>query len=53
MDAFSLIYYAVICACLGLAAPWLGRALPRLLTGLALGIVAAAALPILRPLIGF
>lgn len=52
MDPVALVFYAIVCACLGLAGPRLGAPLARLGIGAAVGIVAAAVLPALRGMIG-
>ena len=48
MDPVSIVFYAVICGCLSLAAPRLGGLGPRLAVGAAVGIAAATALPLIR-----
>ena len=52
MDVTALIFYAIICGVLSMAAPSLGRPLARLGIGAVVGIVAAALLPVLRGAIG-
>ncbi|WP_167853547.1 hypothetical protein [Roseovarius aestuariivivens] len=52
MDVVTLLYYAAICAGLSFAAPALPSARSRLLVGAAVGIGAAALLPVLRTAIG-
>ncbi|MEM7722795.1 MAG: hypothetical protein AAF376_10505 [Pseudomonadota bacterium] len=48
MDITALIFYAIVCALLSMASPRLGTPVKRLAIGAAVGIVAAALLPILR-----
>jgi hypothetical protein len=45
MDPISLGYYAAVCAALGVAGPWLGSLIVRLIIGALVGIGAAALLP--------
>ncbi len=52
MDAVSLAFYATVCGLLGLAGPWLGRAVVRLAIGAVVGLIAVAALPALRVMMG-
>jgi len=52
MDPLALVYYALVCGLLGLAAPRLRRPLTRFAVGVAVGLVAAGALPGLRAMIG-
>lgn len=51
MDEVTLLYYAAVCAALGLAGPRLGRWHARLLTGALVGVAAAAMLPTVRGLL--
>lgn len=53
MDPVNLIYYALLCAGLGLLAPRVKRPLRRLGVSALVGLVAAAALPLLRGVFGF
>lgn len=48
MDPFVLIYYGVICAGLGWAAPWVGRWPVRLAAGAVTGVIAGWLLPMIR-----
>ncbi len=52
MDPVSLVFYAIVCGCLGLAGPRLGTAPVRLGIGAMVGVVAVAVLPSLRSLLG-
>lgn len=52
MDPVTLLYYALVCGLLGLAAPRLRTPGLRFATGVAVGLVAAGALPALRALLG-
>ncbi|MDD9921494.1 MAG: hypothetical protein OXQ92_04310 [Boseongicola sp.] len=52
MDPFTLTFYAIVCGILSAIAPNLGGIAPRLITGAVVGVVAAAALPFLRGMIG-
>ena len=52
MDYTSLVYYAVICGLLCLAAPYLEKRLVRLGVGMAVGLIAATVLPIARDIAG-
>jgi len=52
MDAVNLAYYAVICALLSVAAPYLNRRIIRLGVGALVGLVAAGALPLLKAVFG-
>ena len=52
MDATALIFYAIICGLLSLAAPTLHRPFTRLAIGALVGIAAAIALPVLRNIFG-
>ena len=51
MDPFTLLYYAIICACLGFFAPKLGKGSVRFLVGALVGIAGAALLPMVRGMI--
>ncbi|MCB1760054.1 MAG: hypothetical protein KDI68_09800 [Gammaproteobacteria bacterium] len=53
MDLFNLVFYAVICGLLSLAAPRLGRFPLRLGAGMLVGVAAAAALPAIKAALGF
>lgn len=48
MDPLAIGYYAAICAALGLLSPYLGGAIPRILAGIAVGMAAASALPVVK-----
>ena len=48
MDPVTLVYYACVCGVLGVAAPGIPRRIVRFAIGIAVGLVAAACLPILR-----
>ncbi len=52
MDYTALVFYAVICGLLSLAAPNLGTPFVRLGVGAVVGIAAAALLPLLRGVLG-
>lgn len=52
MDPVSLIYYALVCGLLGFAAPWLRNPFVRFVVGVAVGLVAAGVLPLLRRIFG-
>ncbi len=52
MDPVTLTFYAIVCGALGVIAPGLGSLATRLIVGGAVGIVAAALLPIIRSQIG-
>lgn len=52
MDFVVLAYYAIVCGILALAAPWLTRALVRLVVGACVGLMAAGVLPSLRDWLG-
>ena len=51
MDPIALAFYAIICGALSVFAPNLGGFLPRLVAGAAVGIIAAALLPMIKGLI--
>ena len=53
MDVTALSFYAVICGVLSIAAPSLGRPAIRFALGAVVGIIAAAALPVLKGLISY
>lgn len=48
MDMTALVFYACICGCLSLAGPRLGAPFVRFGIGAAVGIAAAALLPVIR-----
>lgn len=52
MDPVTLTYYGAICGLLSLAAPRFGHGLRRFALGIAVGLLAAAALPALRRALG-
>lgn len=51
MDILNLGYYALVCALLSVAAPYMGRRWVRLLVGAVVGVTAATLLPLLKTLI--
>jgi hypothetical protein len=51
MDILNLAYYALVCALLSVAAPYMGRRWVRLAVGAIVGLVAASLLPLLKSLI--
>jgi len=53
MDPITLAFYAIVCGLLGALAPSIPRLPLRLAIGAAVGIAAAALLPILRGSMGF
>ncbi len=53
MDPISLAFYAVVCGVLGLAAPAMGGMAVRLSVGAAVGLGAAALLPLLRDMMTY
>jgi hypothetical protein len=52
MDVTALVFYALVCGLLSLAAPTLGKPVLRLGIGAIVGIAAAALLPLLRGMLG-
>ena len=48
MDPISLVFYAIVCGCLGYAAPRFGGPGLRLAIGALVGIAAASVLPLIR-----
>lgn len=52
MDPITLVFYAVVCACLSWAAPKLGAAWVRFGVGAAVGLAAATLLPLAREAMG-
>lgn len=52
MDPISMLFYAIVCGCLGWAGPKLGAPLVRLGIGAGVGVVAATVLPLVRDLMG-
>ena len=52
MDPITMIYYAVVCAALGITTPRIPGTATRLVTGAAVGLIAAAMLPWMRGVIG-
>lgn len=52
MDPISIAFYALICGLLGLVAPNIKGAVPRVAIGAAVGVVAALILPALRAVLG-
>ncbi|MEM9975972.1 MAG: hypothetical protein AAF771_17485 [Pseudomonadota bacterium] len=52
MDIVALVFYAAVCALLGVFAPRFGNVGLRLIVGAGIGILAAFALPFLRALVG-
>lgn len=51
MDILNLAYYALVCALLSVAAPYLGRRWVRLAVGAVVGVTAATLLPLMKSLI--
>ena len=52
IDPVALVFYALVCGVLSLAAPSAGRPLVRLGLGAVVGIGAAALLPVIRAALG-
>lgn len=52
MDVTALIFYAIICGILSLAAPTMHKPATRVAIGALVGIAAAALLPVLRVNLG-
>ena len=52
MDPVTLVFYALVCACLSWAAPKLGAPWIRFGIGAAVGLVAATLLPMARAALG-
>jgi len=52
MDPITLIFYALVCGCLSVAAPKLPGLPVRLGVGAAVGILAATVLPIIKGAMG-
>lgn len=52
MDFVTIVFYAIVCAVLGLAAPALRGWRSRLVIGALVGIAASAGLPMLRASLG-
>jgi hypothetical protein len=48
MDPVTMVYYSVICGCLGYGSPRVSPGILRVVLGVAVGMVAAALLPMLR-----
>ena len=48
MDPVTLVYYGAVCGMLAVASPRLNPAVIRLAAGVAVGLVAAGGLPLLR-----
>jgi hypothetical protein len=48
MDPVSLTYYAIVCGCLAVASPRLNPLAVRVIVGVAVGLLAAVLLPVLR-----
>ncbi|MBV0913738.1 hypothetical protein [Anianabacter salinae] len=48
MDPVTLAFYAIVCACLGAAAPRVPRLPIRLAVGATVGLVAASVLPLIK-----
>ena len=53
MDLTALVFYAVICGLLSAVAPVFVTLPVRLLTGAAVGVAAAAALPLVQGAVGY
>ena len=52
MDPITIAFYAIVCGLLSVFAPNLGGVFPRLAVGAVVGILAAAALPFVRGMMG-
>jgi len=52
MDPITLVFYAVVCGCLSVAAPKFPGMPIRLGVGAGVGILAASVLPYLKDMIG-
>ncbi len=52
MDPVTMTYYATVCAALSLGAGRLHSALLRILSGVVVGLIAAAMLPSVRGVLG-
>jgi len=52
MDPVALVFYAIVCGLLGLAGPLLGKPPMRFGIGVAVGVIAAALLPVIRTSLG-
>ncbi|WP_319530308.1 hypothetical protein [uncultured Cohaesibacter sp.] len=52
MDIFATIFYAVVCAVLGIAAPRVSSFWMRIGMGALVGVVASNLLPVIKSLIG-
>ncbi|MFO1141212.1 MAG: hypothetical protein U1E59_02290 [Amaricoccus sp.] len=52
MDPVTMTYYALICGGLGYVSPHVSPSFMRVVLGAVVGLVAAAALPVLRRLAG-
>lgn len=50
MDAVSVVFYGAVCGLLALIAPLFRSLVARLAAGIAIGVIAAAALPLVRAL---
>lgn len=48
MDAFTLVFYGIICGGLAYMSPSLKNKILRLIAGVGIGLLAAAILPIIR-----
>lgn len=53
MDPVNLLFYAVVCGTLGVASPWLGQPLRRLVVGAVVGVAAAILLPLIKAALGY
>ncbi len=53
MDPIALVFYAIVCGILGVAAPNLGAPLVRLGIGAVVGIVASIVLPVIKGTMGY
>jgi len=49
MDLFAILYYGFICGLLSWGSPLLETQFRRILFGLCVGLIAATALPFVRP----
>ncbi len=53
MDPVNLLFYAVVCGTLGVASPWLGQPLRRIVIGAVVGVAAAILLPLIKAALGY
>jgi hypothetical protein len=52
MDPVTLVYYGTVCGLLAVVAPRVSPAVLRVVAGIAVGLVAAGVLPLLRRAFG-